>query len=593
MAQKQKRYWDKTLKYYWQSLSGNKLRFFAMLLLAMIAVLFGDVVATYFLANLFEQLPAAVAGSRPAQDIWRLVWLSLGSIAISFLSWRTFGYVWLKVIYELPYQNSKRVMEHMLQRSYNFYTNAFGGSLVNKFNQFKWTSNDLVIIGTFELFTSLVRAIAFFIVLVILIPVVGWSLLVWIIFYVITVIALVNKKSPLSRRAVRARTKTTAYFADVVTNILTVKNFGKSELEKTKFRTVIESEKQANRRSWIFGEHIRTYQSVVSFLFRVFVLIFAVRGALNGSYSVASVIVAQFYLQQVARDVFSISKVIQDLEKRFNDAFEMVEIFEQPLLINDPENPEPIKNGKGEIHFSNVEFKYSDGEDSILENFNFKILPGQKVGLVGHSGSGKSTLTKILLRYEDIKGGEILIDGQDVRRVKQEELRSKIATVPQEPILFHRSIADNIRYGDPSASDAQVVKVAKQANAHDFIKDLPKGYETLVGERGIKLSGGEKQRVAIARAMLSKAPILLLDEATSALDSKSENLIQIALDRLMKHRTTIVIAHRLSTIRMMDRIVVMEKGKIIEDGTHDELLQKNGQYAQLWAHQAGGFLTEN
>jgi len=212
--------------------------------------------------------------------------------------------------------------------------------------------------------------------------------------------------------------------------------------------------------------------------------------------------------------------------------------------------------------------------------------------LVGHSGSGKSTITKLLMRYEDISGGEILIDGQNIADISQEDLRSQIAVVPQEPVLFHRSIADNIRYGDPDAGDDQVIEAAKQANAHDFIVSLPKGYDTLVGERGIKLSGGENQLVAIGRAMLNPAPILLLDEATSALDSESEVLIQTALDRLMKNRTTIVIAHRLSTIRMMDRILVMEHGRIIEDGDHEALLTEDGQYAQLWEHQAGGFIQD-
>jgi ATP-binding cassette, subfamily B, bacterial len=229
----------------------------------------------------------------------------------------------------------------------------------------------------------------------------------------------------------------------------------------------------------------------------------------------------------------------------------------------------------------------------VITDFNLDIKSGSKVGLVGHSGSGKSTLTRLIMRFMDIQSGAVSIDGQDITSITQEDLRSHIAFVPQEPILFHRSLMENIRYGRPDATDEEVHKAARLAHAADFIELLPERYETLVGERGIKLSGGEKQRVAIARAMLSRAPILLLDEATSALDSKSEKLITSALDELMKKRTTIVIAHRLSTIRRMDRILVMKAGAIVEDGTHTKLLKQNGEYAELWSHQSGGFIEDD
>ena len=227
-----------------------------------------------------------------------------------------------------------------------------------------------------------------------------------------------------------------------------------------------------------------------------------------------------------------------------------------------------------------------------MQDFNLIIKPGERIGLVGHSGAGKSTITKLLLRFADALEGSIVIDNQDIKNVTQNDLRKVISYVPQEPILFHRSIKENIAYSKPDATKEEIIEVAKKAHAHEFIEKLPQGYDTLVGERGIKLSGGERQRVAIARAMLKDSPILMLDEATSSLDSISEHYIQDAFNELMKGKTTIVIAHRLSTIQKMDRIIVLDKGKIVEQGTHKELLELNGSYAELWNHQTGGFLEE-
>ena len=276
--------------------------------------------------------------------------------------------------------------------------------------------------------------------------------------------------------------------------------------------------------------------------------------------------------------------------RAISDASEMVEIFEQKPEILDPEDCEPCRIIGGKIVFDNISFSYGD-EISIFKNFNLNIESGQKVGLVGLSGSGKTTITKILLRFIDINGGAVTIDGQNISRIKQSELRNRIAYVPQDPVLFHRSLRENIAYGKPDASDDEIIEVAKKANAHDFISRLPLEYGTFVGERGVKLSGGERQRIAIARAMLKNAPILILDEATSSLDSISEKYVQEAFARLMESRTTIAIAHRLSTIRKMDRIIVIDRGKIVEEGGHDQLINNMGIYHSLWTHQSGGFIS--
>ncbi len=283
---------------------------------------------------------------------------------------------------------------------------------------------------------------------------------------------------------------------------------------------------------------------------------------------------------------------LKNYNRSFGDAADMTEILQLQPDIKDPAHPQEPKITKGEIIFKNVAFTHQDAGETLFDDFSVSIQAGQKVGLVGHSGSGKTTFTRLLLRFSDIDGGEILIDSQNIADLAQDDLHKHIAYVPQEPIMFHRTLTDNIRYGDFKASEEQVLAAAKSAHAHEFIEKLPQGYDTLVGERGVKLSGGQRQRIAIARAMLKNAPILVLDEATSSLDSESEVLIQDALWQLMKGRTAIVIAHRLSTVQKMDRIIVLEDGKLAEEGTHKELLDKKGVYAGLWAHQSGGFLED-
>jgi ATP-binding cassette subfamily B protein len=298
----------------------------------------------------------------------------------------------------------------------------------------------------------------------------------------------------------------------------------------------------------------------------------------------------------LAGSLWSLHRIVERLEESLADSAEMTEVMLRQPNLADPAHPQDFRTREGHIELKNVHFYYEDSgtdPETLFADLSLKIAPGEKVGLVGPSGGGKSTLTKLLLRFMDVQSGAILVDGRDIREVSQDALRTHIAYVPQEPILFHRTIRENILYGDPAASEEMVIKAAKLAHAHDFIMQLPQGYETLVGERGVKLSGGEKQRVAIARAMLKTSPVLILDEATSALDSKSEKAIVGALDNLMKNRTTIVIAHRLSTIRKLDRVLVLKGGRIVEDGSHESLQKKvNGIYADLWRHQSDSFLAE-
>ncbi|MEK9177967.1 MAG: ATP-binding cassette domain-containing protein, partial [Patescibacteria group bacterium] len=311
-----------------------------------------------------------------------------------------------------------------------------------------------------------------------------------------------------------------------------------------------------------------------------------------GLISIGTFVLIQAYYFSMADRLWNVSRVIRDVYEGYADAKEMVEILKLAHDVKDAPGAKAILVPKGEIDWKDVTFAFNMTR-SVLNGITLHIRNGEKVALVGPSGAGKSTFVRLLLRLYDIESGEITIDGQNIAHVTQDSLRHNISLVPQDPVLFHRTLLENIRYGRRDATDLEVIEAAKLAHCDDFIESLPNKYETYVGERGIKLSGGERQRVAIARAILKNAPVLILDEATSSLDSHSEMLIQDALDTLMKSKTTIVIAHRLSTIKKMDRIIVVDNGKIVEEGTHDTLAEKtNGLYAKLWSLQAGGFLKE-
>ncbi len=309
----------------------------------------------------------------------------------------------------------------------------------------------------------------------------------------------------------------------------------------------------------------------------------------SGDITLAVVVLVQLYMIRLMIMTLDINELIKKYEHIMSMAYQAAATMQIQPTIVDVDETKSLPAEPQTIEFDDVSFSYHDKQKAI-DSFSLDMKPGERIGLVGFSGAGKTTLTKLMLRFMDINQGSIKVGGVDIREAKQAELRQAISYVPQEPLLFHRSIKENIAYGRPNASDGEILQAAKLAYVDDFAKDLPYGYETLVGERGVKLSGGQRQRVAIARAILKDAPILVLDEATSALDSRSEKYIQDALWKLMKGRTALVIAHRLSTVQRMDKIIVMDKGKIVQTGSHDQLLKEKGIYADLWAHQSGGYL---
>jgi ABC-type multidrug transport system fused ATPase/permease subunit len=343
-------------------------------------------------------------------------------------------------------------------------------------------------------------------------------------------------------------------------------------------------------RSWRADAFVQAAQEILALAVQVGLLMGAVLLWQKGLVTVGDFVLIQVYVLGLIDRVWGIGNTLRRVYDGFADASEMLDIIERPLAITDAQGAKPLALGSGRIELRDVTFAF-DSERPVLKGFSFAIAGGEKVALVGPSGAGKSTITRLLLRLYDPSEGAVTIDGQDIKTITQESLRKAISYVPQESVLFHRSLKENIAYGKPEASDEEIIEAAKRAHCHDFISTLPQGYETLVGERGIKLSGGERQRVAIARAILKNAPILILDEATSSLDSESEAHIQAALVELMQGKTVIAIAHRLSTIMKMDRIIVMEQGNVVLTGTHRELVAgETNLYKKLWDIQAGGFI---
>lgn len=487
---------------------------------------------------------------------------------------------------------SNDIAKHLVHETYDFHSKNFSGAIINKATKLTGSFIDFVdtvALDSLRNFTIVVFSLGtlfFYDIrlasIILFMACLGWFASVY----------LTKRYYPLQKNAVKKASDQTAYLSDLVTNAITVKTFAAEASEVTGYSKL--SRKLRNARYLAGSRNIDGNSTRMSIMIamNLAVLAYGVYAIQNGSLSLSIFIAAQIYCTRISGSFWELNGITRNLERIFADAHEMITILNPPLQLADKKNAGELAVSKGEVSFNNVSFSYPDAEKPVFQNLSILIKPGEKVGLVGKSGGGKTTITKLVLRFMDVSSGTIQIDGQNIAEVTQDSLRHEVSYVPQEPLLFHRTLAENIGYSKSDATIKEITEASQLAYAHEFIKDLPKGYNTLVGERGIKLSGGQRQRVAIARAILKNSPILLLDEATSALDSESEVVIQKALWKLMEGRTAIVIAHRLSTIQKMDRIIVLDKGRVIEEGSHSELLAKNGTYAELWAHQSGGFIEE-
>jgi len=420
----------------------------------------------------------------------------------------------------------------------------------------------------------------------------AYIMIMWVVAFVVLNYVFSMFKLPYDVRRAELDSETTGVLSDIVTNHSAITLFATSEKENNTFAEVTFRRAHAMWVSWTLGSIFDGLQTLIMLGVTFAVFYFAIQYWAQGLISIGTFALIQIYLIRLSEKMWDLGRVIRQVYEAIADSREMVEIMHLAYDITDDATAKPLTVTNAVVEYAGVDFNFNETR-KILSNVSLTIPSAQKVALVGPSGAGKTTFIRLLLRLYDVTGGSITIDGQDLRKVTLDSLRRSVSLVPQDPVLFHRSLLENIRYGRPEATDDEVIAASKLAHCHEFIDSLPEKYETHVGERGVKLSGGERQRVAIARAILKNAPILILDEATSSLDSHSEALIQDALDILMKGKTVIAIAHRLSTIRMMDRIIVVDEGVIKEDGTHDQLLKTEGSlYKNLWELQAGGFILE-
>lgn len=472
----------------------------------------------------------------------------------------------------------------------SFHADRFSGSMVSQANK---------LVGAFERFWDmiiwqLIPMITTILAASIILGTFFWqyAVLILVISVLFATTVYISSRFLAKRNTIEAQkyNRMSGLLSDMIGNILAVKAYANEKTEYKSARKLSKSWVNASLSTMRGVIGSTTAYSSILVLLTTGALLMAVLVSERSFVPIGTIYLMLTYTLNVGRQLWEMNSIMRNYNRIMGDAHDMVEILGEPVIVHD-ESCHNLVVDKGHIVFDDVSFSHQSGsQDLLFDHFPLSISPGERVGLVGRSGSGKTTLTNLLLRFMDVDGGAVVIDGQNIRQVTQESLRRSIAYVPQEPMLFHRSLSENIAYGKPDASHEEIVEAAKKANAHDFILQLDKGYDTLVGERGVKLSGGQRQRIAIARAILKDAPILILDEATSALDSESEKLIQASLTSLMKGRTSIVIAHRLSTISKLDRIVVLDEGHIVEDGTHASLLAHRGTYAKLWQHQSGGFI---
>lgn len=485
-------------------------------------------------------------------------------------------------------------MDELLAKDTAFFNDNFAGSLTKRILGFSGGFEGFADTLTFSIMGKIIPLAFASVVLWRFHPLLVLVLLGLILVTGFLAAPFIRRRQALVNEREAAKALVAGHVADVLTNMETVRAFAAEEREAAEFRGRVAEQRRLSLRSWDYGNlRVDPIVAPMSILTSTLGLLVAV--ALRGGLGVEAIVVTFTYYGNATRIMFEFNQIYRRLESTLTEAAQFTELLLAPPAVVDPPDPQPFRpDGTvgAAVRFDRVRFAYGDGPP-LFDGLDLDIPSGAKIGLVGRSGGGKTTLTRLLLRLMDVQSGRILVGGQDISRVSQADLRGLIAYVPQDPAMFHRSVRDNIAFARPGASDAEIMGAARAAHVTEFAENLPDGFDTLVGERGVKLSGGQRQRVALARAILRDAPILLLDEATSALDSESELLVQEALWRLMSDRTALVVAHRLSTVVRMDRLVVLDRGHVIEQGSHRELLRSKGPYARLWQHQSGGFLTED
>lgn len=584
-----KNYNKKTLKIYSDHVKKYKVAVFLIAFSVIGSAIIHNIIPLFY-KKFFDILSSDGDISSRADN---LIDILLQILALNFITWILWRIATFISAYFQPNVVSdlyRTCFDYLHKHSVSFFNNNFVGSLVKKVGRFSNSFHNIADTLTWELLPTIIDVILIIAILSYRNILFGIVVTVWLVLFCLISYAFSKYKLKYDFQRSALDSKVTAHLADTITNQSNVKIFSGYSRERSNFNGILNQWRDMQSFTWNLSNYFDAAQALFMLALEIGMFYAAVLLWKKGLLTVGDFVLIQVYLTRIFMIFWGFGRTIRNYYSSLADANEMTEILETAHEIEDVDKAKKLVVKEGKIDFTNVSFSYRKTRE-IISGLNLTINPQEKIALVGHSGSGKSTIVNLLLRNHDVSDGKIMIDGQEIAKVKQESVWDNISVVSQDSLLFHRSIKENIRYAKPNATDEEIIEAAKKANAHQFISNFAEGYDTLVGERGVKLSGGERQRVAIARAIIKDAPILVLDEATSSLDSESEQLIQQALETLMKNRTVIVVAHRLSTIMRMDRAIVLENGKIIEQGAHQDLIKKKGgKYKSLWEKQVGGFI---
>lgn len=507
------------------------------------------------------------------------------------INFRALDWIKYKILPPIKKDTAMNMFDYIKHHSHDFFQNNFAGSMSNKVNDMVVNLESLLNSAD-EFFANFASFLIAIVVMYTVNPIFALALFSWCVLFFIISVIFSKSIHELSKLTSESYSKYSGTLVDIFSNISSVRLFSRFKYETKNLSDSVDDlvYKDRNMLKYIIKMRLVQDITLVGLLGIMFYMLLNLYG--KGMVTIGDFALILTITMSIFQSMWHLANKIVDVYKNIGRCYQAMTLIEVKHEIIDQDNAKNLVVKNGAIEFKNVTFSYKNSTP-IFSNQNIKISAGSKVGLVGYSGSGKSTFINLILRLYDIALGDILIDNQSIKAVSQDSLRHNISMIPQDISLFHRSLMDNIKYGNVDASEDDIIKASKQAHCHEFISNLHKGYDTLVGERGIKLSGGQRQRIAIARAFLENAPILILDEATSSLDSVTEKYIQDSLHLAIQNRTTIIIAHRLSTLLEMDRVLVFKDGEIIEDGSHDNLLAANGHYAKMWAMQSNGFLPND